>query len=192
MPIEYFGTSPKMRTGFINLDINTARLFGTTAGESWANATAAVGTLGGGLLSSATVPSLTANTTALRVMTLNWSSAGTGLVQFSPVVLPPDFSSLSAPTLNVLSGRVSAASSDTSPAWTINMLSGISATNALSIPITNITSSVATQYSGAITTTLTGGIGYPGVLTVLINPASSQDLNKLYACWIEYTKTLRG
>lgn len=191
MPIEGINLSPKMKIGFIPLDIADARLVGSTAGESWANATAAVGTVGGGLLSSATVPSLTALSTALRVQTLLWSSAGTGVVQFPNVILPPDYSSLSAPTLNVLAGRVSAASSDTAPTWLAEVYTGIGSSNLVTIPITNITSSVATQYSAALSTTVIA-VGYPGVLTVNLHPGSSQDLNKLYAAWIEYTKVQRG
>ena len=180
-----------MRTGFIPLDIALARIVGSTAGESWANATGAAGTPIA-FVSSATTPALTANTTALRVATLNWTSASAAQVQFSPIVLPPDFSSGSAPTFNILAGRAAAASSDTSPSWTVNMYSGISASNAVSLPVVNITSSVATQIAAAISTTLTGGIGYPGVLTVLLNPVSCQDAPKLYGAWIEYTRVLRG
>ncbi len=176
MPVEGYNLSAKMRTGFINLSLETARLVGTTAGESWANATAAVGTLGGGLLSSATVPSLTANSTLLRVISANWTSVGT---------------SVSSATFNVLSGRVSAASSDTAPSWLVNIYPSTGSSATLSIPITNITSSVPTQYSGALSTVAIP-LGYPGVVSFVINPASSQDLNKLYGAWIEYQRAPRG
>lgn len=192
MPIEGINLSPKMRTGFIPLDINAARIVGSTAGETWANATGAAGTPIA-FLSSATSPVYQAISTAARAAVVQWTSAGTPQIQFPTVILPPDFSSLSAPTVNVISGRVSAASSDTSPAWTVNVYAaGGSTVAALTMPITNITSSVATQYSVAMSTVQTGGLGYPNVLTVLLNPASSQDLNRLFGAWIEYTKTARG
>lgn len=186
MPIEGFNLSPKMRTGFIPLDISLARIVSASGGESFASSVAA------GYISSASTPKLNALSTAVRVEQLQWSSGSAVQIQLPTVVLPPDFSSASAPTINLIAGRVSAASSDTSPAWTINVYTSTSASAApVSVPVTNITSSVPTAYSAAIST-VQMAVGYPNVLTVLINPASSQDVPILYGAWLEYTRVARG
>ncbi len=192
MPIEGYNLSQKLRTGFINLDMATARAVGSTAGESWANATAAVGTPGGGVLSSATAPRLTAVSTAVRVMVLDWTSASLVPVQFSPIVLPPDFTSVSSATLNVLIGRAAAASSDQAPAFNFTLYASTSA-SAAAISLSALTaSSAAALVTSAVISTVQIPNGYPNVLTAVCAPLSSQDNLKLYGAWIEYVRAQRG
>jgi hypothetical protein len=62
---------------------------------------------------------------------------------------------------------------------------------AVNLPVTNITSSVATLYTAAVSTVQIS-VGYPGTLGVTVAPASSQDEPKLYALWLTYTRAQRG
>lgn len=186
MPVEGFNLSATMRTGYIPLNIELARIVSASGGESWASSVAA------GYISSASVPKLNAASTALRVGQLQWSSGSAVQIQLPNVTLPPDFTSLSAPFINIVAGRAAAASSDTAPAWTVSVFTGIGSSVApVSVAVTNITSSVPTAYSAAISTTQVA-IGYPNVLAVTINPASSQDTPILYGAWLTYTRAQRG
>ena len=192
MPIEGINLSQKLRTGFIPLDFNTARAVGSTAGESWANATAAVGTPGGGFLSSATAPRLTSLSTALRGMVLDCASGSAVQVQFSPVVLPPDFTSVSSASINVLAGRAAAASSDTTPAFLFNFWTGLgSSGTGLRVELAGLASSAPSTFSANLTTAQVQ-VAYPNTLAVTVNGVSSQDNLKLYGAWIEYVRAQRG
>lgn len=186
IPVEGYNLSAKMRTGFIQIPIELGRIVSATAGESWASSVAA------GYVSSASTPRLNALSTAARAGQLQWSSGSVAQLQCPAIMLPPDFTSVSSATFNIFAGRAAAASSDTAPAWSVSFYTSTgSSVAALSIPVTNITSSVPTQYSGSISTTQIG-VGYPNFVTVTINPASSQDTPILYGAWIEYQRAPRG
>lgn len=175
---------PTLRNGFIPIDISIGRITGSTSGESWANATAAVGTPGAGLLSSATAPQFTAISTAVRVPVLDWASASLVQVSYS-VTLPPDYSSLSSGTLNILAGREAAGSSDTAPSWQVRWHGSTGSSHISCVSVT-AASSVATHYTMGVNSS--ANIGYPGILTFLINPLSTADSNKLYGLWLTYTR----
>lgn len=191
MPIEGHNLSATLKTGFIPLNISDARTFGSTSGESWGNATSAVGTPGGGILSSATAPRLTALSTALRAMVIDWSSGAGVQVQFPPVILPPDFTSISAPTINLFAGRAAAASSDTAPVFNVSFYTGLGSSVAVvSVPFT-AASSAPVHLSTSVSTTQVG-VGYPNTLTVAIQAVSTADNLKLYGAWLTYTRAQRG
>lgn len=192
MPVEGQNLSITMRTGFLPFDIANARIIGSaSAGDSWINSTAS-GLAPGGALSTISSPKLTMVSTAVRQLNIDWTSNALNAVAFPQVTLPPDFTSLSAPVLNILAGRAAAASSDTTPSWNVNLYpNNQSSVAAINLPVTNITSSVATLYSAAVSTVQIS-IGYPGTLSATIVPASSQDEPKLYAAWLTYTRALRG
>jgi hypothetical protein len=192
MPIEGINLSLTMKTGFLPVDINDGRIMGSaSAADSWVNSTA-TGFTPGGFLSTLSTPKLTMVSTAVRQLCLDWTSGSAVGVMFPQIVLPPDFTSLSAPVLNILAGRAAAASSDTSPAWNVNLYpNNQSSVAAVNLPVTNITSSVATLYTAAVSTVQIS-VGYPGTLGVTVAPASSQDEPKLYALWLTYTRAQRG
>lgn len=191
MPIEGHNLSATLKTGFIPLNISDARTFGSTAGESWGNATSAIGTPGAGILSSATAPRLTALSTALRAMVIDWSS-GTGVqVQFPPVILPPDFTSVSAPVINILANRAAAASSDQGPVFNFSFYTGLGSSVApVAIAFTAASSAVVNLTSSVSTTQI--AVGYPNTLTVAVQAVSTQDNLKLHGAWITYTRAQRG
>ena len=168
----------------MRIDISIGRVVGSTAGESWANATAAVGTPGAGVLSSATAPRYTAISTAVRQAVVDWSSASVVPVQYS-VTLPPDYSSLSSGTLNIWAGRAAAASSDTAPSWQVNFY-GSTGSSQLSCVSVTAAPSVLTQYTLGVNSS--ANIGYTGVLTFTINTLTTADQAKLGGLWMTYTR----
>ena len=178
--------SSRLRIGVLPLDLSAGRTVGSTAGESWANATAAAGSGPAGWLTSASTPSWGANSTLARVGRLQFSSALATLVQLPPVVIPPDLSTTSTVTVHVFGG--SAGSTDTAPTFNFHFYSNAGSSNALVAVTISSAAASTVAHEGSTTVPAAQISSHPGVLTVLVGVTSTADVLYAHAAWLEYTR----
>lgn len=167
--------SANLRKGFIPLNLFNMR----TRADADIVATA---------LSSATTPTLNVTSSvsgsSKPACLITWSTAVVTPIQFAPIVMPPDYSTVnSSMTLFVRMGR--SASTDAARNLNINF----TASTAVFSTVTLALSSGTAPFSTSILLTAAGMPGYPGVLNVSMYPGPSSDENvHFYGAWLEYTR----
>lgn len=178
--------SSKLRTGFIPLDLSKARRVGSSAaGVLWDSSAIA-----GGRLSVATVPQWQVISTLARAARLLWSSAATDLVQLPPIPTPPDWSTLSSATINVLACNTlsTGSTNDTAPKLNFKIYNSTGSSQA-AVVLTVSSLGKSTQpahYSTAIPATQLPSPN--SFMTITLGCTSTADNIACYGAWIEYQR----
>lgn len=167
--------SANLRKGIIPIDIFTAREI--VAAE-----------MASAALSSGTTPTLNVLSSlggsSKPCAVLQWAGGNTDVLQFAPIPIPPDYSTVnSSMTLFLNCGR--GASTDSARTWK----AWFAASTAVLSTTSFTPSSDTDPFSTSVALTAGALPGYPGVLTLRLSPgASTSDTARLFGAWIEYTR----
>jgi hypothetical protein len=138
----------------------------------------------GGILAKDTTPTLLrVNGATDKAARLTWASSNSDEIQFSPVMIPPDFDPSIAITVHLLA--LAAGATDT-PTFDVQVFEGVgdtemgAATGAVSAALAELTATIPAA----------GLSGHPlGFLNICLVPgAHTTDALYLYGAWIEYTR----
>lgn len=164
-----------MATGFIPLDITTAKIIGSNV----------IANLTEGLLPDGnTAPLLErVNAATDKALRVTWASSSSVEIQFAPIVYPPDLDDAAAVTVHFMAAMEGA--SDT-PVLTVSYWEGVGDTNAGGNTAAVTGTSVA-EYSVSIAH---GDVGaHPKTANIGLTPgAHTTDKLYLYSAWVEYTR----
>lgn len=167
--------SATLKTGFIPLDLTTARIISSNAIQA---------TTEGGVPDSNTAPALARQNGATdKILSLSWAAASVVEIQFANIAYPPDLDDASNVEIHLLAKMAGA--TDT-PTLAIGYFEGIGDTNAGGNTAA-ITGTTLTEYSVAITAANIGT--HPNMAAITITPAAhGTDALFVYAAWVEYTR----
>lgn len=164
-----------LRTGFINLDITTARIIATNAIQN---------TTEGGVPDGNTAPALARTNGATdKSLCLTWAASGVEEIQFAPVCTPPDLDDTAVVTIKLLAAMGGATDH---PGFVISFWEGLGDTNAggttthvVGTSITEVTLDIAAADIGA----------HPKVWNISLTPGThGTDTMILYGASLEYTR----
>lgn len=173
-------TAPKLsatlQTGFIPLDITTARIISTNAIQN---------TTEGGVPDGNTAPSLArVNGATDKALRLIWAASSSVEIQFAPIAKPPDLDGAANLTIHLLMAKDT--NTDNAVTVDVQVFDGVgdtecgAATGALS-------AATLAEYSATVDAADLGD--HPGFLNVSLIPGThTTDAIYLYAAWIEYTR----
>jgi predicted RecA/RadA family phage recombinase len=167
--------SATLKTGFIPLNITTARLLTTNA---------IANTVEGYVPDGNTSPSLSrVNGATDKALRLAWAGGAAEEITFAPIVYPPDLDDASEVSVHFLAAMAGATDH---PPITVGYFEGVGDTNAGG----DTTHVIGTSISEVSVAIAAGDVGAtPKCATICVTPGThANDAMYIYAAWVEYTR----